>query len=160
MPSISRSMTVGARHGEFVAFAPHRLDQHGQVQLAASGNPELVRIAGLLYPQGDVVLEFLVQPRLDLPAGQVFALAAGERRLVDEEHHADRRLIDLQRRQRLDSVAIAHRVGNLQVVDTAEHDDIARSCLVDVDAIEPAEAIQLHELCIAHRAVAPDDADA
>src|SRR5699024_10547562 len=42
---------------ELIAFAAHILDQDGEMQLTAPGDAQLVRILGLRYPQGDVVLE-------------------------------------------------------------------------------------------------------
>ena len=43
------------RHRELVAFAPHVLQQHAEVQLAAPVDAELVGIVGLLDAQRDVV---------------------------------------------------------------------------------------------------------
>ncbi len=43
------------RYRELVAFTPHVLDQHREVQLAAAGHAELVRVVGFLDAQRDVV---------------------------------------------------------------------------------------------------------
>ncbi len=84
------------RDSELVLLPAHRLDQYRQVQLATPGNAKLIRIRRVLSTQRDVVLELLIETLPYLPAGQVLALVARERRFVDLEGHADRRLIDLQ----------------------------------------------------------------
>ena len=80
---------------ELVALAAHVLDQDGQVQFAATEHPKHVRLGGVLDAQGDVALQFAVQPLADLAAGDVLALAPGQRRSVDLESHRQRGLIDL-----------------------------------------------------------------
>ena len=68
---------------------------------------------------------------------EVLAFAARERRGVDLERHADRRLVDDERRQRLGLQRIAERVGDRRVLDAGERDDVAGTRLLDFDAIEP-----------------------
>ncbi len=45
----------GSRDGHLVAFPAHGLDQDRQVQLAAAGDLEPIRIIGLRHRQRDVV---------------------------------------------------------------------------------------------------------
>jgi hypothetical protein len=52
-------------------------------------------------------------------------LLAGERRVVDLEGHADRRLVDGQRRQLLRRVERADGVGNAERLDAVDGDDVA-----------------------------------
>ena len=147
------------RDRELVALSPHRLDQHGEVQLAATRHAKFVRIVQLLDAQGDIVFQLGVEALLDLAARQVLALAPGERRLVDLERHADRRFVDFQRRQGLGMFAVADRVGNLQVLDTAEHDDIAGAGLLDRHPLQSAETEQVRKLRVSHRSIRPRDTD-
>ena len=80
--------------------------------------------AGRLYAQRYVVLQLLVQALTDLAAGQELAFAPGERRFVDLEGHRDRRFINRQGRQRVRVRAIADGIGDLQIVNAAENNDI------------------------------------
>src|SRR5690606_40905819 len=48
------------RHLE--AFATHRLDQHRQLQLAATGDPHRVGVGGVADPQRPVALRLAVEP--------------------------------------------------------------------------------------------------
>src|SRR5690606_29728674 len=116
-----------------------------------------VRIGRVLDPQGDVVLDLLREPRADLPARQEFALAPGERRLVDLERHRDRRLVDLELRQAFGMAARADRVRDAEVVDAAEDDDVPGACRLDGPALEAREAVELAELRVLDAAVAPHD---
>ena len=61
---------------ELVALAAHRLDQDGQVQLAAAADQEGVGGVGRLDAQRDVALHSAVQALLQLAAGDPGALAA------------------------------------------------------------------------------------
>ena len=132
------------RHRQLVAFAAHVLDQDGQVQLAAAGDLELVRVVRVLDAQRDVVQQLLLEALADLAAGEVLAFLAGERRLVDLEGHADGRLVHLQRRQPFGLIAVAERVGDAQVLDAAEGDDVAGRRVLDALALQAHEAVQLH----------------
>src|SRR3546814_12363277 len=93
--TLFRSDDFRARHRQLEAFAAHGFDQHRQVQLAATGDQELVRVRAFLDLQRDVVQGFALQPFAQLAAGDELAaaavLVAGERRVVDLEGHAYRR---------------------------------------------------------------------
>ena len=69
---------LGAGDGQLVALAAHVLQQDGQMELAAAGDAELLRVGALLDAQGDVVDQLPLQALLELARGQVLALAAGE----------------------------------------------------------------------------------
>jgi hypothetical protein len=49
---------AACRHGQFVAFAAHVLEQDGQVQFAAARHAEHVGIGRVLDAQRDVALQF------------------------------------------------------------------------------------------------------
>src|SRR5690606_27649618 len=149
----------GTRHRELVALAPHRLDQHRQMQLAAARDAEPIRVVGLLDAQRDVVLGFLLEPGTNLAAREVLAFASGERRLVDLEGHRDRRLVDLERRQAVRMAARADRVRDAEILDPAEHDDVAGRGRLDALALEAVEAVELAEGRVLDAAVAADERD-
>ena len=87
------------RHRQFIALAAHVLDENAQMQQAATGHAELVRVGRGFHAQRDVGLEFALQAVTDLATGDELAFLAGERGLVDLEGHAHRRFVDLQGRQ-------------------------------------------------------------
>src|SRR5262249_54805218 len=62
---------------ELVALAPHRLDQHRELQLAAARHLEGVLPFGLAHPDRHVALGFALQPRPDDAARHLVALLAG-----------------------------------------------------------------------------------
>ena len=88
------------RDGQLEALAPHLLDQDRQLELAPAA--DLVRVAGLGRADldRDVAERLAIEAGLDLAARQQLALAAGERRGVDAERHPERRLVDVEPRQR------------------------------------------------------------
>ena len=116
---------LGPRDGELIPFAPHGLDEHRQVKLAAPRHLELIGVLRRLHAQGDVVDGLLGQAVAQIAAGDVFSVAAGERRIVDLKGHGDRRLIDDQGGQGLDGLRIAQGIGDVDPVDPGEGDDLA-----------------------------------
>jgi hypothetical protein len=86
-------------HHQLIVFAPHHLDQDGQLQLAAPHHLERI-VAQFLHPDGNVGQQFLVEPLAQIAGGHVGALPAGERRRVDGERHGDGGLVDLHLGQR------------------------------------------------------------
>src|SRR5690606_13234637 len=129
------------------------------MQLAPPRDAKLVRIARLLDTQGDVVLQLLLEARADLPAREELAFAPGERRLVDLEGHRDRGLVDLELRQSLGLTARAGRIRDAEVLDAAEHVDVAGSRGIDRPSLETFEAVELAELRVLDAAVAAHQRD-
>ena len=72
--------------GEFIPFAAHGFDQHGQMEHSASGNLECFAV-DIFNPQRNVAFDLLVEPFAQLAAADVFSLTPEERRIVDAEHH-------------------------------------------------------------------------
>ena len=165
-----------ARHGELIALAAHVLDEDGQVQLPAPGDPQYVRLVGVFHAQRHVALQLAVQPLAQLPAGDELALAPGERRGVDLEVHRQRRLIHADGRQPERMLRVADRHADVDGLDAGDGDDVAGARLFHrvaleagegqhlADPGEPAVGIakaQRHALAGAHHAAAnAADADA
>ena len=131
--------------GQFIALAPHVLDQDGQVQFAATGDAEHVGIGGVFDAQRDVALELAIQAIADLAAGHELAFAAGERRGVDLEIHHERRLVDIDRRQAFRRDGIADREADRHVFDAGHGDDVARAGFGNGRTLETAERQHLHD---------------
>ena len=133
-----------ARHGELEAFAAHGLDQDAELQLAAAGHLVGVLGLGLLGDaDGDVALGFLEQPVADDAALHLVALLAGERPVVDAEHHGERRRVDRLGEKRLVDGGVAQRVGDRRLGDAGDGDDVAGLGEIDGRALQAAEGQHL-----------------
>ena len=67
-PSIARD-DFRAGDLELVPLAAHRLDQNREVQFTPAGDREDIGLLGRLNPQGEVGLQFAVQPLAELAGG-------------------------------------------------------------------------------------------
>ncbi len=68
------------------------------------------------------------------------AFGSGERRVIDEESHRQRRRIDRLRLQRLDDFRGAQRVGDVEFFKAGDGDDVASFGLVDRGALNARKA--------------------
>ena len=100
-PFSSREHDARLADGKLKTFAPHRLDQDAELQLAAAGDVEGVLVVALGDFQRDVAFRLAQQPVADDAALHLVALLAGERAVVDAKRHGERRRIDRLRRDRL-----------------------------------------------------------
>ena len=116
---------------ELEALAPHGLDQHGELQLAAAGDLEGVAAGRRGDPDRDVALGLAPQPLGDHARADLAALLAGERRIVDREGHRERRRVDRLRRQRRLDAEIAERVGDGRAIEARERHDVAGRRLLE-----------------------------
>ena len=134
---------------QFKTLAAHVLDQHGQMQLAATGHLELVGAVTRLHPQRHIVDQLPLQALLDVARGDVLALAAGEGGVVDLEGHADSGLVNRQGGHGLHQRGIAQGVGNIQALDAGNADDIARLGELDIEPLQPQVAHDLQHTALA-----------
>ena len=95
------------------------------MELAAAGDVELVGVLGVVDLQRHVVTCLLEKACTNLTAGQELAVAACKRGIVDLEGHVDGRLVDGQRRQPFNLRRIAQGLGNANVGDAGNADDVA-----------------------------------
>ena len=106
------------------------------MQFTPARNHETIRAFPRSDPQGDVVDQLLLEPLLEVAAGDVFALAPGEGGVVDLEGHAHRGFVDGQRGQGLGLFRGADGIGNLQPFDAAQADDVSGLGLFDLTALQ------------------------
>ena len=111
------------RNSELIAFAAHRLDQDGQVQLSSSGNAECIRIVGILYTERDVRVKLAQKPFSDLSRCAVRSLTSRKRAVVNDKVHGDRRLGYFLERNRVFLTYFADRIADLEVTDTGDSYD-------------------------------------
>ena len=124
-----------ARYLEFIALTAHFLDQDGKMQFAAAGDLKCIRGIRFLHAQGNVRFDLLHQAVAQVAGRHIFALTAGKRARVDHEHHADRRLVDLDKRQRLNMLGVAGRFADVEVRHAGYGDQIAELCALHIDAL-------------------------
>ena len=147
-----------ARDGELEALAAHGLDQDAELQFAAAGDLVGVLVVGVLGDaDGDVALGLLQQAVADHAALHLVALLAGERPVVDAEHHGERRRVDRLGEERRVDRGIAQRVGDGRLRDAGDGDDVAGLGEVDAGALQAAEGQHLGDARgLDQRAVAAD----
>ena len=116
---------------QLIAFAAHRLDQDGQMHLAAAHDAEGIVRGGILDLQGDILQQLAHQAVTDLAGGDILALLAGERGIVDREGHLDRGVVDLNKGQGLHLAGVADRVADGNIGQTRKRNNIAGLCALD-----------------------------
>ena len=132
-----------ARDGQLEALAAHGLDQDAELQFAAAGHLVGVLVGVLGDADGDVALGFLQQAVADDAALHLVAFLAGERSVVDAEHHGERRRVDRLGQERRVDRRVAQRVGDGRLRDAGDGDDVAGLGEVDGRALQAAEGQHL-----------------
>ena len=74
---------LGLRDLQFIAFAPHGLDEDRQVQLSAAGHQKRVRGIRFIDAQRDIGLQFFIEAIAKMARGEVFAFATGKGARID-----------------------------------------------------------------------------
>ena len=97
------------------------------------------------------------QALFEVARGDVAPVPAGERRVVDEEVHRDRRLFDRDEGQRRRVCWVGDRLADVDVLHAGDGDDVARRGLGDLDALEAVEAVDLGDARVFQCAVAAHD---
>ena len=145
--------------GELEALAAHHLDEHGELQLAATLDLPRVGPLGRQHPDADVADELGVEAVLDQAGRQRRALLAGQRRRVDADRHRQARVVDVDDRQRPGVVGVGERLADRDLRDPGDGDDLARPGLVGGDPVEGVGDVQLGDPGPLDRAVgaAPGD---
>src|SRR5205823_13713873 len=68
---------------------------------------------------------------------------------------SDLRLVDPDRRQGLGSLAVRHRLPDVDVIDAGDCDDVARERALHLDPFQPPPAVEARQLARYLRAVEP-----
>ena len=129
------------------------------MQFTTAGDAELVRIFGLFHAQGHVVDQLLVQTLQNVAGGDELAFFTGERRGVDLEGHVHGRLVNGERRQGFDGTVVTDGVGDLQLAQTGDGDDVARLRVGHFGTGQAQVAQHLTDLAGTRFAVGTDDGD-
>ena len=94
-----------------------------------------------------------MQALADLAAGDELAFGAGVRRAVDHEGHVQRRLIDLEHRQRLGRAHVGQRAADRKLIDAGHQHNVAGHGFFKRHALNALETEDLIDLGILRRAV-------
>ncbi len=134
-----------ARDRHLETLAPHLLDQHAELQLAAARDLDRILVLRFGDADRDIALGLALQALDDHARRDLGALAPGQRRIVDRERHRQGRRIDRNGVQRLGQIDRADRVGDGGRGQAGDGDDVARLRFLDRPAVEAAEREQLGE---------------
>ena len=130
-PSISLRDDLRLADGHLEALAPHHLDEHRQLQLAAALHLPRVGPLGRQHAQRDVADQLRVEAVLQQPRGHLRAsLLPGERRGVDADRDRQRRVVDVDHRQRARVLRVGERLADRHVGEAGYRDDLARPGLL------------------------------
>ena len=132
-----------ARNAQLETLAAHGLDENAKLQFAATGNDIGVGIRRRLDLERDIALGLAEQAVSDDAAGDLVALGAGQRRIVDREGHRQGRGVDRLGLQGLGHIQRAERVGDVELLKARDGDDVACFRLVDRLALDAAEGENL-----------------
>ena len=130
---------------ELIALAAHRLDQDGQVHFAAARDVEGIR-SDLAHMQRNVLEKLSLEPVAEVAGGDIFALTARERRVVDGEGHFDRRIGDLHEGQGIGLLHRADGAADGDIGNAGEGDDLTGGSLLNGILAEAGELIQRDDL--------------
>ena len=128
------------------SLASHLLDQHRELQLAATLHLPHLGPLGREDAQRDVSDELGLEPALDLARGQLVAVSAGERSRVDADGHRERRLVDGDHGQRPRIERVGEGLADHHLGDAGDGDQVARPRLLGLDAVERLADEQLGHL--------------
>src|SRR5690606_10616970 len=120
----------------FEAFATHGFDQYREVQLATARDLELVSGVAFFNAQCNVVQQLFVQTFLDVTGSHELAFFTAERRVVYLEGHGNGWLVNGQRLHRFNVLWVAQGVGDEQLFEAADADDVAGSSFFDVYTVQ------------------------
>ena len=126
------------------------------MQLTTARHFELVSGVAFFNAQGNVVEQFFVQTFFDVTAGDELAFTAAERRVVNLEGHRNGWFVNGQRLHRFNIQWVAQSVGDEQLVEAADADDVACRSFFNVDTVQTVVTHQLQDTTVAALAVGID----
>ena len=118
----------------------------------AIDRPGIVAVA-TLYTQGQVLVELAFQTVGNVARSHILTILTKEGRVVDGEQHRHRRLVDGDTRQRLGLGSIGNGVANLEILDTHEGANVARSYRLHLGTAHTLEHVELLDALFYGRAV-------
>ena len=142
---------LGLADGELEALAPHHLDEHRELELAAPLHLPRVGTLGGQHAQRHVADELGVEAALHQAGGELGAVLTRQRRRVDADRHRQARVVDVDHGQRPRVVGVGERLADGDVGEAGDGDDLARADLVGVDAVERLGDVELGDAHVLDR---------
>ncbi len=148
MPLDLADNNAGFAHAQLKAFPPHIFQQNAQMHQPAAGHNKFFRRCARFNPQGDIALQFLVQPILDFAVGDELAIASGERPVIDAKGHVNGRLVNRDNRQRAGLVGTGNGIADINGIQAGHRADI--TCFDRIHLLTPQtfEYMQVHYLLL------------
>ena len=134
------------RNHQLKTFAAHHFNQYRKLQFATAENLEGLRRSGVFNANRNVGQKLPLKAILDVARGYEFAFATCKRRVVDGEVDRNRRLVDLDDRQRFRIVQRAETLTDGDAGNTGNRDDVTHRSLGRVFALQTVERKQLRYL--------------
>ena len=150
---------AGLARRQLEALAPHQLEQHDELQLAAAVDLPGVVALRVANADGHVADQLRIEPGADLARRQLGAVAAGERRVVDADDDRQRGLVDRDHGQRARILRIGERLADRHLLDSGDGDDLARARLGGLDPVERLGYVETAERRPLDRAVGATPGD-
>src|SRR5207248_305061 len=97
--------------------------------------------------------QFLFQTIPKVSRGDIRTFTPGERGRVDRENHRDRRLVDLDARERLWIVGARNRVADVNSFNSGDCEDIARLADGFIHTLQSFKGIELGDFCPLKRTI-------
>ena len=141
---------LGFADRELIAFTAHCLDEDGEMKLAAAGYLKGFGRICIFHTQGHVRIELSVQPVTEVAAGDILAVFAGERGVVDAEGHRDRGLRNLLERNSRRRIGRADRITDMEIGDTGYSYDRSDMGFIHLNAPESLKFVELTDLDLSH----------
>ena len=116
------------------------------MKLTTAGNLEGFGCLGFLDTQADVCVQFLEQTVAQVAGSDKFTVSSGERTVVYDEMHGNRRLGDLLERNCFHMIRRAERITDVQISDTGDRYDGADRCFIYFYFIQTVKLIQFADL--------------
>ncbi len=119
------------------------------MQLAAAGDLEGLRGIGILDAQRDIGVELSVETVADVAAGDIFAVLARQRGIIDIEGHCNGGLGNLLERDGHGILGRAEGIADVQIIDSRYGNDGSDAGLLYLDAAQSLKLIELADLDLA-----------
>ena len=119
------------------------------MQFAPARDLEHVGVFGEVHAQSDVLEQFFFQPFPYLAAGDVFALAPGQRGGVDHEVHGERGFVYGDGPQSFGGVRVAQGDTDVDLVDARDQHDVARFGALRRQAVQALKSQYLTDFAFA-----------
>ena len=114
------------------------------MKLTTAGNLEGISRIRILYTERYIGLQLTHQTVTDMTGSHELTLLTGERGVIDDEIHRDRRLRNLLERNR-GCLAGDDRITYVEILDTGNRNDLTAAGLIDINSCETVKGVELRD---------------